>query len=70
MKRMAKIVLYIFLAALSVLFVVAKFSEPNINEREGQCLKACGDRGMFGILEAPFPNSTRNTVANYTCKCY
>lgn len=70
MKRVVKVIVYIFLSVLVVLFVLAKCSEPNINELEDQCLKACGDRGMFGVLEAPFPNSTRNTAANYKCKCY
>lgn len=70
MKKIMKAIIYIFFVALVVLFVLAKCSEPSINERQNQCLKACGDRGMFGVLEAPFPNSTRNTAANYTCKCY
>lgn len=66
MKWMVKVISYIFISALAVLFVLAKCSEPNINERQDQCLKTCGDRGMFGVLEPPFPNSTRNIAANYT----
>lgn len=65
-----KVIGYALLVLLVGLFFLAKCSEPTINEKTKMCVDECSRRGMFGVLEAPFPNSTRNTAANYTCKCY
>lgn len=70
MKRFSKIGGYALLVLLVGLFLLAKCSEPTINEKRKMCAEDCSKRGMFGVIEAPFPNSTRNTAANYTCKCY
>lgn len=70
MKEFSKTAGYVLLARLVGLFLLEKCSEPTINEKIKMCTEDCSKRGMFGVVEAPFHNSTRSTAANYTCKCY
>ena len=70
MKGFVKIAGYTLWSILVGLFLLAKCSEPTMDEKEKMCVEDCSKRDRFGVLVAPFPNSTKSTAANYTCKCY
>ncbi len=67
---MKNLIAYLIIILLAALFVVAQCSQPDINEKRKQCNDACAKRGLFGTLEGPAQGSTRQTPADYSCRCY